>query len=171
MTLGDVLAAVALVVTTGFAAYCAMVLSALLFSTRTVRAARQLELYPWKCFLMGLFIGVPWALIGIAVFQIPNPLSRVIGALILMSELIIAAAGSGGMARLVAERVRKDSQVDAPLVAISLGSLFVVGAALLPVVGWLFLGPVLVLSSLGAGFRSGIESNGLATQVQGTEAQ
>lgn len=170
MTLGDVLAAVALVVTTGFAVFCAMTLSALLFPNRSTRAAREIEFHPWKCILVGAFLGLPWAWIGLVVFQVPSPVFRVIGALIVMSVLIIAAAGSGGLAKLVSQRVASASKLETPLASVSVGSVLVVGASLLPVVGWLILAPLFTLCALGAGFRTAFRSSKQSTQVQVSEA-
>jgi hypothetical protein len=170
MTLGDVLAAVALVVTTGFAVFCAMVLSALLFPSRTTRAAREIEFHPWKCVLMGAFLGLPWALIGLIVFQVPSPVFRVIGGLIVISVLVLAAAGSGGLAKLVAQRVAQSSKLDTTLTSVSVGSFLIVGAALLPVIGWLFLAPVFTLCALGAGFRTAFGGKKQTSAVQVSEA-
>ena len=170
MTLGDVLAAVSLVITTGFAAFCAMLLSALLFPSRASRAAREIEFHPWKCTLVGLFIGVPWALIGIQIFSVPNPVFRVFGLGILLILFFVAAAGSGGHAKLVAGRIARTSKFDSELGSAALGTFLVVGASLLPLVGWFVIAPILSLSAIGSGLVTSFRRKSRTSVVKVSEA-
>lgn len=150
LTLGDVLAVVSTLFLSAFAATCTMVVSALLFPRRTSRAARDIEAHPWKCALAGAFFGLPLALIGLALFSIQSPALRVCGIFVLLAVMLFAAAGSGGLARLIGERISPQ----APLQSILFGSFLVTGAVLLPFAGWLLLGPLCLLCSLGAGVRA-----------------
>jgi hypothetical protein len=154
LTLGDVLAAIAILLTTSLAALSAMVLSSLLFPDRTARAATEIERHPWKCAMAGFFAGLPLVLIGLVLFQVPHPVVRVLGLLVMLLVLMLAAAGSGGLAQLAGKRILTASADRTQLSAITLGGVLVVGVASLPLAGWLILAPMLLLCSLGAGVRA-----------------
>ena len=170
MTLGDVLAAVAIVFSTAFALFCCMVLSALLFPVRTARAATDLVQHPWKCGTTGLFVGLPVVLFGLVLFNVAHPVARIAGLFVVTAALVLVAAGSGGLARLVGARVSQDSNLDSSIVQVSSGAFLVVGSTLLPLVGWLFLGPLFTICALGAGVRSMKEPSKITiTTVQSQE--
>lgn len=169
MTLGDVLAAVSIIVTTGFAVLWAMILSALLFPKRTTAVASDIESHPWKCVLAGTFFGVPLVLIGLVLFQIPNPLARILGVFVFLVVLLLAAAGSGGLARLVGQRISSHSKLTSPFASISLGSFLIAGSAILPLVGWFLIAPLFTLCALGAGVRGSMSHKKESSQIQVSE--
>jgi len=170
LTLGDVLASIALLLTTCLAALSAMVLSSLLFPVRTSRAATEIERHPWKCALTGFFAGLPLALIGLVLFQVPQPVVRFVGILVWLLVLMLAAAGSGGLAQLAGKRISDASGDRTRLSAVTLGGVLVVGVAALPLAGWLILAPLLLFCSLGAGVRA-MRPSHLTSAVPVTEAQ
>jgi uncharacterized membrane protein len=86
--------------------------------------------------------------------SVPHPVVRLLGILIGLFALALAAFGAGGLARLVSDRVRGAGSGESRLSALVKGAALVVGAAMIPVVGWLFVAPVLVMLCLGAGLRS-----------------
>ncbi|MBS1715990.1 MAG: hypothetical protein JST30_16810 [Armatimonadetes bacterium] len=155
MLIGNVLAAVATVFTAAIALLCTMVLTSLLFPARSARAAKEVEAHPWKCALTGLVLGGAFFLVGTVLFQIPNPVTRTLGVLVYLVFVLVACAGSGGLARLVASRIDARNSSEAPLWAVAVGAALVVGSSLLPVVGWALLAPLILVVSLGAGLRSG----------------
>ncbi|MBS1723922.1 MAG: hypothetical protein JSS66_13325 [Armatimonadetes bacterium] len=154
MLIGDVLAVLSLVVTTGIALLCAMVLSALLFPERTTRAARQIESHPWKCVMSGLVVMVPVLLLCLALFQVPNPLARTAAVIVSLVVVLVAAAGSGGLARLVGQRIKRGHIDDQSLPEVAMGSALVIGTSLLPLAGWFLLAPLMLVCSFGAGVRT-----------------
>ena len=170
LTLGDVLAAIAIFVSTCAATLCAMVLSSLLFPIRTARAAIDIETHPWRCALAGLFAGLPLSLVGLILFQVPNPLVRLLGILVMLLVLMLAAAGSGGLAQLAGKRLAAVSESGGTLASTTLGGVLVIGTASLPLAGWFLLAPMMLLCTLGAGVRACRPKNSPA-QVVVAEAQ
>jgi len=169
MLIGNVLAVVATVFTAAIALLCTMVLTSLLFPARSARAATEVEAHPWKCALTGLLLGGAFFLVGTVLFQIPNPVTRFLGVLVYLAFVLVACAGSGGLARLVAARITSRDRSDPPLWAVAVGASLVVGSSLLPLVGWALLAPLILVCSLGAGFRSGRRSK-TVVPIVGAEA-
>lgn len=153
MLLGDVLAVVSFVALTALALLCAMALSALLFPVRTSRAAKEIESHPWKCALVGLFLGAPIVTVGLVLYQVAHPLVRLLGVFVSLVLVLVAAAGSGGFARLVGDRLRARGGLSEAGGIIG-GSVMVIGTSLLPLAGWFLLAPLILVISLGAGFRT-----------------
>jgi hypothetical protein len=134
------------------AVFGCILLSSLLFRDRAARAATKIESKPWKTLLNGVLFGIPCMIISIALFAAPNPLAKILGGLALMAVLFVASVGAGGLVNLVGSRVLEAGGADNRYSAHSKGSILIALACLFPVFGWVLIGPLILIMSMGAGF-------------------
>jgi hypothetical protein len=80
---------------------------------------------------------------------------------------MISFIGSAGLARLIGERIRQAKGGDNEFVLLSMATGVIVVACGVPIFGWFFLFPILLLTGLGAG----ITSLGRRRQTKTAEAQ
>ena len=94
-------------------------------------------------------------LVGVASFlviQIPNGLFKLLGTIMLAAYFALVAVGISGIAKLAAERMQSLKQGQSNLFdSFAKASMYLVLAAMLPVLGWFLLAPLLVLFGGGAG--------------------
>lgn len=152
MTLADVLAALfGLVILS--AGYAATALSlGLLSPGRVERSAGLMRKRPVGTLLAGLGALVGFLVVAAVLGRIPNPLSKLLALLVILTGLTLAASGASGLASLLGQRYRSAVGGEARIGDIPRGALLAGAAALLPIVGWLVILPVGFLLSLGAGW-------------------
>jgi hypothetical protein len=160
MTIGDVLAMIAAFVLTA-AAWGAMILfTDLLFPARSCKAEESLTSRPWACLARGA--GVVAIISVIAIITANNgagPVRLLAGVAVGYGGLL-SAIGSAGIVRLTASRLAismnvaklptsEDNMLTFALLLRSTALYILTG--LLPIVGWLFVTPIFLLLSIGAG--------------------
>lgn len=160
MTIGDVLALIGAIALTLVAWGSMILLIVLLFPARTAAAQQAAVIHPWLCFFRGLGITVLLVFLAAAEIQSAAGPVRLVGGTIAGFAGLLCAIGSAGLVRLCASRIENGGKpgieaqsVDQTIPYSSLlkATAIYVGSGLLPVIGWLFLTPVLLILSVGAG--------------------
>lgn len=154
VTLGDVFLLFAATVGISFAAWGAMLLACMLFPARCAASAQELEFHPWRAFAIGFAVLVPFIIVGSILISLPPPLFKFAGVGTFLLMLSLAAFGSGGLARLVGQRVQTTGGASTFYGGYVKGATLVVLTCHLPLLGWFFLFPVILICSLGAGVKS-----------------
>lgn len=123
----------------------------LLFPATVERAASRLESTPWRC----LGLGIPAAIaviIPIAIlFSIPFPFAKFLGAISLFTAFGFAGLGAAGIAAKMGKRLQSRSNStlsDSGAFVRSVVALEL--AAAFPLIGWLIVIPMTLITSLGA---------------------
>jgi hypothetical protein len=150
MTIGDVLAATAGIVTACISLWAALLVTLVLFSARTREVADRIERQPWRCAGTGALVLFSAGFVTIILLNQPSGLFKLIGWLSLAFLLALATFGSAGLSRIVAARIAATDARVPPFRASGYGAGLLVATGLLPVLGWLILVASL-LTSLGAG--------------------
>jgi len=107
-----------------------------------------------KTFGLGLLLFLTLGIVGFAALGNPLPLVKLTGWMTILGLLAVAAVGMSGISQSAGFRLRElDPSLTLPQ-AFGRGAAFVVGATFLPILGWLLFGPILLLTSLGAGWKA-----------------
>jgi hypothetical protein len=151
ITIGDVLTVVATVVGTAVSAWALTICAALLFTRRTDAAHAALRQSWAKCLTVGLLATFALLFVSTALASLALPVMKLLGLFGYTTTLALAAVGSAGFARLVANRImRHDPEVSA-YSALTRGAGLLVAAAAFPVLGFFVITPLLIVLSVGAG--------------------
>ena len=153
MTIGDVFSVVAATLGVFLTAWATVVAVALLMPNVSERA-RGAVAAPRAAVLRGLALVLVPGVLGVILVANGNPLAKLIGWFDLIGLLAMAAVGLSGIAQTAGRRIQDLDPTLAAYPAMARGAAFVVGATLLPILGWLGFGPLLLLGSLGAGWTA-----------------
>jgi len=153
VTIGDVLAVVAILVGVGVTAWALMVSCGLLFPHKVDRARVAAELSPGKNMLFGLAVLIP-GFLGVAALGVPNPVVKLVGWLLILGVLGVGAVGTAGLGHLAGRRLAEMWPEVGEYPAFVRGCAFLVTASMLPALGWFAFGPALLLIGLGAGSKA-----------------
>ena len=153
-TIGDSFSIIATLGGVAVTAWSFKVACALLFPDR-VEAAR-LAVSTKTSSAIGLgFLALLFGVFSFIVLSLPFPPTKLLGTLMLASYLALVAIGASGISMHAAHRLRElkggtanlfDSYVKA--------SLYMVLAAMLPLLGWFMFAPLIILFSGGAGLMA-----------------
>ncbi len=154
VTLGDVFLIFAGLLGVSLAAWASMVLSCMLFPARCATGAQELEYHPIRAFFIGLALLIPVGGLGLFFIALPAPPAKFFGLMIWLVLLAFAAFGSGGLARLVGQRVQTTGGASTFYGGYVRGASLVVLACHIPLVGWFLFAPLLLVCSLGMATRS-----------------
>lgn len=152
LVLGDVMAVIAILIGFALSAWGGMMLSALFFPSKAREAAARIESRPFATFAWGLAYGLPLSLFGIALLSAPQPVAKVIGFVMLMIVVLVGMVGSGGVATIAAQRIEHLGGATTRFHGLARGGMLAVFACLMPIFGWFFLAPVMLILCVGAGF-------------------
>lgn len=122
-----------------------------LFAKGVLLSQQFLERSPWRAFFIGLVNYIFLAAI-IAVISATGiePLN-LIAVFILIAVIILTAFGLSGLAQLLGQRIAVlRDKVMSPFSETVWGVTTLIVASLLPVIGWFFIAPVLLIVSFGA---------------------
>jgi hypothetical protein len=122
----------------------------LLAPSASERAAKAIEAKAGKSFLLGLAVGLPITVIAVIFLNLPLPVAKVLGFVVLAVFLTVSSLGLGGLAMLMGSRISQVSPETSVLAARSKGVAILSVASMAPVIGWFFIGPVILLLSIGA---------------------
>lgn len=125
----------------------------LLFPKMSERARSYAEETPFKAIGLGILLVLLIGFPGVVLLG-AGPLAKLAGWIVVLGLLSIAAVGTSGIAQAAGYRI---SQLDSSMTAyhaMARGAGFVVGATILPLLGWFFFGPLLLFASLGAGWKA-----------------
>jgi hypothetical protein len=160
MTIGDVLAMIAAFVLTATAWGAMILFTDLLFPARSCKAEESLTTRPWACLARGVGVVVIITVITLITLNTgAGPVRLLAGAAVGYGGLL-SAVGSAGIVRLTASRLavsmnaaklpaNEDNMLTFALLLRSTALYILTG--LLPIVGWLFVTPIFLLLSIGAG--------------------
>lgn len=161
MTIGDVFSIVATIFGIFLTSWATVVAVALLMPNAAERARRAVD-QPKLALWRGVFLTVPMLLVGIVLLSMPLPVAKLAGWLVTLAWMSLGAIGASGLAQAAGNRIQNlDSRLGA-YASLCRGAAYVVGAGILPVLGWFAFGPLMILASVGAGFtavRSAAESS------------
>ena len=150
MTIGDVLAHALLIAVTIGTLWAGIVAFTVIFSRRAQVAANALVDAPGKHIGIGLGIATVAGIVSVMLLTAGGPVA-IVGIAVLAAALALAVLGSSGVALIIAERLQTLSPGQSRLRGAMGGAALAVATGLLPVVGWFFLMPALLMASLGAG--------------------
>lgn len=154
VTIGDVMAVIAIVVAVVLSLWALVIAVSVLFGERTARARERLEHSPGKVTLLGAVIALVLGILVAALLNQPHGFLKLVGWLIYLLLLIAGAIGFSGLSALVAQRLTRLEPSLTPYGALSRGALFCVLATLVPILGWFVVGPLMSFASLGAGVEA-----------------
>ncbi|HEY9529452.1 MAG TPA: hypothetical protein VIR02_20345 [Anaerolineales bacterium] len=121
----------------------------LLFPSVVARAQLRVEKTLTRSFWMGLVIVIALAIPTIVLLALPFGPAKFLGWILLAVSLALSSVGSAGVAAHLANRLAQQSNLSA-LGAFVRGAVLLELAAFFPVIGWLFLWPLLLITALGA---------------------
>lgn len=150
LTLGDVLAIVALVFGTAFSLSALSFSAGYAFPIASERAARRAEARTIGSFFAGIGIAVPLVFVGIVLANLPNPLAKALGVTLLAGFVLLLAYGTGVVSWLMAGRIQASCPGMGRHTSLGMASLGVAVAMILPFVGWFLIGPIVSLVGFGA---------------------
>ncbi len=121
----------------------------LLFPTLISRAQTRVEKTPAPTFWMGLVILIGVTIPVVILLALPFGVAKFIGWILLAAALAFSSVGSAGIAAHLADRLARHSNVTA-LGGFLHGAILLELAAFFPVIGWLFIWPLLLIIAFGA---------------------
>lgn len=154
LILGDVLAVVASLVGICLTAWTTLLALSLLFPSRAERAADGIRIAPGRTFGWGVVLTAILGFAGLVLLGNPAPVAKLVGWLIMLTLLSLAALGASGLSLVLGGRVRDNEPHLSTYAALMRGAALVVVPGLLPVLGWFLVAPVVLLLGVGAGTRA-----------------
>lgn len=126
-----------------------------LFPGLVERSAQRYGRRPVAATLLGLIIGVPVVVVGLAAAKaIGHPLVGVLITGALMVPLLLALAGSAGLALRIGAGMPAPIDAAYPWRRVLRGSVVLTLTFLMPILGWFVLLPWVLISGLGAALMS-----------------
>lgn len=154
LMLGDVFAIVAALAGICVTSWSLTMMVTTLFPVRTARAQAALVDRPRRAFGVGLMLWLTVGVLSIALLNAPSAPLKGLGWLAALALLATVALGLAGIAGLAGDRLRNLDPVLSAYGAQTRGAAFVIGGAMLPILGWFLVAPVLLIVGLGAGFAA-----------------
>ncbi|MBX3118195.1 MAG: hypothetical protein KF784_03955 [Fimbriimonadaceae bacterium] len=152
LIIGDVLAVVASIIFICASIWATIMASCLLFSNKVKHAQTSFETKPGVVFGVGfgtvLFISVLVTMLWVV------PLTRVFSFTLFMVALSVALMGAGGLAKVLGNRISPLDPDVSSFKNMARGGGLMVALSLVPLVGWFFFTPLMIIMSLGAGTMS-----------------
>ena len=153
-TIGDSFSIVATLGGVAVTVWSFKIACALLFPDRVETARVAVSTKTGSSFGMG-FLALLYGVFSFIVLSIPNPGVKLIGMLMLAGYFALVAIGASGIAKLAAERLRDLKGGQSNLFdSYAKASLYLVLAAMLPVLGWFIFAPLMILFAGGAGLMA-----------------
>lgn len=121
----------------------------LLFPSLIARAQTRLEKTLPQTFWMGIALLIALTVPIVILFALPVGLAKFFGWILLAVSLALSSIGSAGIAAHLAQRLAQHSHVSG-LGSFVRGAVILELAAFFPIIGWLFLWPLFLITALGA---------------------
>ena len=151
MTIGDVLAVIAGLLTVGAAWAATILIVALAFPARVAAAQDKLTASPGACLARGLGTTLVGGLLAALFWGAAAGGHRLLAGVVLGGLGLLAALGSAAMVRLLGERIDAMGSPMTPFASLTRASLLYATAGFLPVIGWFVLLPVALFLAVGSG--------------------
>ncbi len=120
-----------------------------LFPGLVERASRQYA-NPVKLTLVGLATAIVPVVVGLILANMANPLSKVVGLVLVIVPAMIGLAGSSGLALRIGMGLHSPLDATQPWRRVLRGGIVLSCSFLLPVVGWVIFPLWVLISGLGA---------------------
>ena len=121
----------------------------LLFPSVVARSQLRVEKTLTRTFWMGLVIVIALAIPIMILLALPFGPAKFLGWVLLAASLALSSVGSSGIAAHLANRMAQQSNITT-LGAFVRGAVLLELAAFFPVIGWLFLWPLFLITAFGA---------------------
>jgi hypothetical protein len=123
----------------------------LLFPATVERARIRLDRTPWPCFWLGGVLTAIFAIPTVTLLALPFGPAKLAGFALIVVALAVASLGEAGLAAKMGERLaaRADGR-HTPAGAFLRGAVALELAAAFPIIGWLIVVPLAVVTALGA---------------------
>jgi len=121
----------------------------LLFPTLISRAQMRIEKSLSGTFWFGLLIVIALTVPIIVLFALPFGPAKFLGWVLLAASIAFSSIGSTGLAAHLGNRLTQKSNVT-PLGGFIRGAIVLELASFFPIIGWLFIFPILLITAFGA---------------------
>ena len=122
----------------------------LLFPNLISRAQTRVEKTLARTFWLGLVIVIGLTIPIIVLMSLPFGPAKFLGWILLAVSLALSSVGSAGISAHLGERMKHTGNNYTSLNAFIRGAVILELAAFFPVIGWLFLWPILLITAFGA---------------------
>lgn len=122
----------------------------LMFPAVVARAQTRVEKTLAGTFWLGLVIVVALTIPIVILLALPFGPAKFLGWILLATSLAFSSIGSAGIAAHFGERMKQTGNSYSPLSAFLRGAILLELAAFFPVLGWLFLWPLALITAFGA---------------------
>lgn len=129
-------------------------LSEALFPGMVDRSRLRYSRSPFKTVLLGIVTAAAPVIGGIAMLNAPNPGLKFLGAVILLSTILIGLLGSAGLSRHIGQRLNSPADEAQPWRRVLRGGIVLSLTFVLPLIGWFLILPVTLISGFGAAVLS-----------------
>lgn len=121
----------------------------LLFPSVIGRAQARVEKTPMQALWLGVVLVMAVAIPVVILLALPVGPAKLIGWIMLAASFALSSIGSAGVAAHLGKRLTLESNVS-PLGGFVRGAVMLELAAFFPVIGWLFIWPVMLVMAFGA---------------------
>lgn len=122
----------------------------LLFPATVERARVRLDRSPWPCFWLGGVLTAALVIPIVVLLALPLGPAKLAGWTLIFAALGIASLGAAGLAAKMAAQLEHRSPTTSPLSAFVRAAVVLELAAAFPLIGWLIVIPLAIVTSLGA---------------------
>lgn len=122
----------------------------LLFPSLILRAQTRVEKTLSRTFWLGLVIVIAVTIPIIVLMALPFGPAKFFGWILLAVSLALSSIGSAGIAAHLSERMKQTGTALTPLSGFIRGAIVLELAAFFPVIGWLFVWPLMLITAFGA---------------------
>ena len=122
----------------------------LLFPNLISRAQTRVEKTLSRTFWLGLVIVIGLAIPIIVLMALPFGPAKFFGWILLAVSLTLSSIGSAGIAAHLGERMKQAGNNYTPLNAFIRGAVILELGAFFPILGWLFVWPIMLITTFGA---------------------
>jgi len=109
---------------------------------------------PWKSLLIGAAIGIPLFGIGLGFANAGGAPVKMIGALLALSAFLAGLCGSAGLCLRIGKGLNTPQDAEQPWLRVKRGGIVLGLMIIFPILGWVFVLPLALLSGVGALFLS-----------------
>jgi hypothetical protein len=138
--------------------------AAILFAQKAQIARTITERHPWRSFAIGVGLLLTVGLFSIVAMQVANPVAKLIGMMGLFGLISVSMFGMSGLCMIIAGRIRAMEPNTSVYASLTKAATVVVIASIMPVFGWFFVAPLLLIISMGVGAQA------MVARVPATEA-
>ena len=122
----------------------------LLFPSVVARAQARVEKTLAPTFWLGLLILIALAIPTMILLALPFGPAKLLGWILLATSLALSSIGSAGIAAHLGQRIQQTGDHYTAFSAFLRGAVILELAAFFPIIGWLFLWPLLLITAFGA---------------------